>query len=41
MDANYLRVTVTCASPYVTIHKQQAKLTFIDTFSAIGGQTGL
>ncbi|CAF4045184.1 unnamed protein product [Rotaria sp. Silwood2] len=41
MDANYLRVTVMCASPYVTIHKQQAKLTLTDTFSAIGGQTGL
>ncbi|CAF3868003.1 unnamed protein product, partial [Rotaria sp. Silwood1] len=41
MDANYLRVTVACASPYVTIHQQQAKLTLIDTFSAIGGQTGL
>ncbi|CAF1417442.1 unnamed protein product [Rotaria sordida] len=41
MDANYLRVTVTCASPYVTINKQKAKLTFVDTFSAIGGQTGL
>ncbi|CAF3027199.1 unnamed protein product [Rotaria sp. Silwood2] len=41
MDASYLRVTVTCASPYVTTHKQQAKLTLIDTFSAIGGQTGL
>ncbi|CAF2994761.1 unnamed protein product [Rotaria sp. Silwood2] len=41
MDANYLRVTVTCASPYVTTYKQQAKLTFVDTFSAIGGQTGL
>ncbi|CAF4819162.1 unnamed protein product [Rotaria sp. Silwood1] len=41
MDANYLKVTITCASSYVTTHKQQAKLTFVDTFSAIGGQTGL
>ncbi|CAF4586983.1 unnamed protein product [Rotaria sp. Silwood2] len=41
MDANYLQVTVICASPYVTTYKQQAKLTFVDTFSAIGGQTGL
>lgn len=41
MDANYLRVTVLCGSPYVTVHRQQAKLTFIDTFSGIGGHTGL
>ncbi|CAF0779024.1 unnamed protein product [Rotaria sordida] len=41
MDANYLRVTVTCASTFVTVHKQQPKLTVIDTFSAIGGHTGL
>ncbi|CAF3516339.1 unnamed protein product [Rotaria sp. Silwood1] len=41
MDINYLRVTVTCGSRYVVINKQQAKLTLVDTFSAIGGQTGL
>jgi hypothetical protein len=41
MDANYLKVQVTCASQYVTIYKQEAKLSIIDTFSAVGGQTGL
>lgn len=41
MDANYLRVIVKCGSPYVTINKQKAKLSLVDTFSAIGGQIGL
>jgi len=41
MDANYLQVTITCGNSYVTINKQEAKLTIVDTFAAIGGQTGL
>ena len=41
MSSNYLRVTVTCGSRYVTINRQEAKLTIVDTFAAIGGQTGL
>jgi hypothetical protein len=41
MDANYLKVQVMCASQYVSIYKQEAKLSIVDTFSAIGGQTGL
>ncbi|CAF4799737.1 unnamed protein product, partial [Rotaria magnacalcarata] len=41
IDSNYLRVTVTCGSAYVTVYKQKAKITLIDTFSAVGGQTGL
>jgi hypothetical protein len=41
MDANYLKVQVRCASQYVTTYKQEAKLSIVDTFSAIGGQTGL
>jgi hypothetical protein len=41
MDANYLKVQVMCASQYVTVFKQEAKLSIVDTFSAIGGQTGL
>jgi hypothetical protein len=40
-DRNYLKVLVTCGSKYVTEYNQEAKLTLIDTFSAIGGQTGL
>jgi hypothetical protein len=40
-DRNYLKVRVTCGSKYVTEYNQEAKLTLIDTFSAIGGQTGL
>ncbi|CAM4939140.1 unnamed protein product [Rotaria socialis] len=38
--SNYLRVTVTCGSAYVTVHKQAAKITLIHAFSAVGGQTG-
>ncbi|CAF3360822.1 unnamed protein product [Rotaria socialis] len=41
VDSNYLRVTVTCGSAYVTVHKQAAKITLIHAFSAVGGQTGL
>ncbi|CAF3647701.1 unnamed protein product [Rotaria sordida] len=41
MNANYLRMTITCASEYVTIKRQEPKLSIVDTFSAIGGQTGL
>ncbi len=41
MDANYLQVTITCGNSYVTINQQEAKLTIVDTFAAIGGQTGL
>ncbi|CAF3203108.1 unnamed protein product [Rotaria sp. Silwood2] len=41
MNSNYLRVTITCGSRYVTINRQEAKLTIVDTFAAIGGQTGL
>ncbi|CAF4858808.1 unnamed protein product [Rotaria socialis] len=40
IDSNYLRVTVTCGSAYVTVHKQAAKITLIHAFSAVGGQTG-
>ena len=40
-DRNYLKVRVTCGSEYVTEYKQVAKLSFVDTFAAIGGQTGL
>jgi hypothetical protein len=41
MDANYLQVTITCGNAYVTINQQEAKLSIVDTFAAIGGQTGL
>ena len=41
MDANFLGVTVTCGSQYMTINKQQAKIGIVDTFSAVGGQSGL
>jgi hypothetical protein len=40
-DRNYLKVQISCGSKYVTEYKQEAKLTIIDTFAAIGGQTGL
>jgi hypothetical protein len=40
-NRNYLKVLVSCGSKYVTEYKQEAKLSIIDTFSAIGGQTGL
>ena len=40
-DRNYLKVRVTCGSKYVTEYKQVAKLSFVDTFAAIGGQTSL
>lgn len=40
-NRNYLKVLITCGSKYVTEYNQEAKLTIIDTFSAIGGQTGL
>ena len=40
-DRNYLKVQVSCGSKYVTEYNQEAKLSIIDTFSAIGGQTGL
>ncbi|CAF1236001.1 unnamed protein product [Adineta steineri] len=40
-ERNYLKVFIGCGSKYVTEYKQEAKLSFIDTFSAIGGQTGL
>ncbi|CAF2092183.1 unnamed protein product [Rotaria magnacalcarata] len=41
MSSNYLRVTITCGNRYVTLNRQEAKLTIVDTFAAIGGQTGL
>lgn len=41
MNANYLGVSITYGSQYVTINKQQAKIGIVDTFSAVGGQTGL
>ncbi|CAF3737478.1 unnamed protein product [Rotaria socialis] len=41
MSSNYLRVTITCSKRYVTLNVQEAKLTIVDTFAAIGGQTGL
>ena len=40
-NRNYLKVQISCGSKYVTEYKQEAKLTIIDTFAAIGGQTGL
>ncbi|CAF2401028.1 unnamed protein product [Rotaria sp. Silwood2] len=40
-NRNYLKVRVTCGSQYITEYQQEAKLTIIDTFSAVGGQTGL
>ncbi|CAF2680359.1 unnamed protein product [Rotaria sp. Silwood2] len=40
-NRNYLKILVSCGSKYVTEYKQEPKLTIIDTFSAIGGQTGL
>ncbi|CAF1207916.1 unnamed protein product [Adineta ricciae] len=40
-DRNYLKVQVSCSSKYTIEYNQEAKLTVVDTFSAIGGQTGL
>ena len=40
-ERNYLKVLVSCGSKYVTEYNQEAKITLIDTFSAIGGQSGL
>ncbi|CAF4087271.1 unnamed protein product [Adineta steineri] len=40
-ERNYLKVFIGCGIKYVTKYKQEAKLSFVDTFSAIGGQTGL
>jgi hypothetical protein len=40
-ERNYMKVLVSCGSQYVTEYIQEAKLSIIDTFSAIGGQTGL
>ncbi|CAF3187174.1 unnamed protein product [Rotaria sp. Silwood2] len=40
-NRNYLKVRIACGSQYVTKYQQEAKLTIIDTFSAVGGQTGL
>jgi hypothetical protein len=40
-NRNYLKLQVSCGSKYVTEYQQEAKLTIVDTFSSIGGQTGL
>ena len=40
-ERNYLKVFVGCGSKYVTGYTQEAKLSLVDTFSAVGGQTGL
>ncbi|UJR19931.1 hypothetical protein I4U23_023063 [Adineta vaga] len=40
-DRNYLKLQISCGSKYTIEYNQEAKLTFNDTFSAIGGQTGL
>ncbi|CAF1068437.1 unnamed protein product [Adineta ricciae] len=40
-ERNYLKVLVACGNKYVTKYSQAAKLSFVDTFSAVGGQTGL
>ncbi|CAF3823936.1 unnamed protein product [Adineta steineri] len=41
LDRNYLKLAVSCGSKYTIEYNQEAKLSIIDTFSAIGGQTGL
>jgi acid-sensing ion channel 5 len=41
LNRNYLKLQVTCGSKYTIEYNQEAKLTLIDTFAAIGGQTGL
>lgn len=40
-NRNYIKVRVACGSHYVTEYQQEAKISVTDTFSAIGGQTGL
>ncbi|CAF0860576.1 unnamed protein product [Adineta steineri] len=40
-ERNYLKLFIACGSKYVTEYKQEAKTSLIDTFAAIGGQTGL
>ncbi|CAF1616856.1 unnamed protein product [Adineta ricciae] len=41
MDQNYFRVEIACGSKYVMEYKQEAKVSWIDVFASIGGQTGL
>ncbi|CAF0777772.1 unnamed protein product [Adineta ricciae] len=40
-NRNYLKVQVSCSNKYTVEYNQEAKLSIVDTFSAIGGQTGL